>query len=741
MSVARLEEARRLAASGKLREAADLLKGILQTDPDNAAVRNMLVDLQDRMMLDLQITQMIKKASAHADKGEKEAAGKIIAEILKISPDHREAKALASKLAGSPQEPPPPPPVNAQEDQADVFGQEAGTASEFELEPTEPAQQKFPSDEEPDLVLADLEAPVAAPEVDRTVLSGPSSTLSTAEVQKIKQYTKEGQALFDAGRYQDAIDAWTRIFIIDEENRDAQTLIDQARDAMTGGQQQVEHQLTEAIAYFNSGDMEHSSRLLKDILHAYPNHREALYYLEHIHEGAGPQRQGAHPPGKAPDTESSEPTPAKSPEPPSPTFDDFEMEDSLTVPTGPEMRAGQEQEPPHPEGPSEFSFDEDSGTGGFELETGSVETPPPEQDAGSEASEEPAKPAFELETGAVDEFTFSDLDKDVGTDAGKAPPSDSASSEFGDFVWDQPLPPPSAPVSDSPTSPPGSDAGQPPAPPPMAGEATPDAGKKKAAATSRKAFSPPSASLLIILVVGLLVISLGIFFGARLLLGGGEPVPAAVTPKPPRARRPTPPPKTAPPTAQPAPEKNVQIMSTEELLSNASNLVAQKNFERAIALYQEVLGRDKANSEAQNGLREARAAFVKQQQENERNEKFLKDLGYSINSFKDRDYAESLRIAWRLIYPDDSLSRELGKRETVRELIRNGYYNWAVQDLRRGNIRGAQKNLHDLLEFDSSDHEAAKLQSFVKGYAGQQPDEAYNAVVNGLKMRSLSESP
>ena len=417
------------------------------------------------------------------------------------------------------------------------------------------------------------------------------------------------------------------------------------------------------------------------------------------------------------------------------------MEDNLTVPTGPEMRVGEKQEPPPPEGPSEFSFDEDSETGGFELETGAVEPPPPEPDAGSDAPEEPPKPAFELETGAADEFTFSDLGKDVGTDKGQAPPSGTASSEFSDFVWDQPLPPPSAPVSDDKTPQAGSAAGEPPAPPPMAGKAPPDAEKNKAGASSRKAFSPPSASLLIILVVGLLIISLGIFFGARLLLGGGGPVPAAVTPNPPRARRPSPPPKPAPPTAQPAPEKNVQTMSTEELLSNASNLVAQKNFERAIALYQEVLGRDKANSEAQNGLREARAAFVKQQQENERNEKFLKDLGYSINSFKDRDYAESLRIAWRLIYPDDSLSRELGKRETVRELIRNGYYNWAVQDLRRGNIRGAQKNLHDLLEFDSSDHEAAKLQTFVKGYAGQQPDEAYNAVVNSLKMRSLSESP
>ena len=736
MSVARLEEARRLAASGKLREAANLLKSILQADPDNAEVRSMLVDLQDRMMLDLQITEMLKKASAHADKGEKEAAGKIVAEVLKIAPDHSGAQSLASKLTGSPQASPPRVPESAPEDQADIFSQEAG-GSEFELEQTEPLLQEFPVGEESDLALAGLEASVPAAGREQTVLSRPSSNLSPAEVQKITQYTKEGQAHFDAGRYQDAIDAWTRIFIIDEENKDVQKMIDQAKEAMTGGQQQVEHQLTEAIAYFNSGDLEHSGRILQDILRTFPNHREALYYLGRIREGAGPEQESAQPPTQV----APEHPAAKVYEQPPPSLDDFELEDNLTVPTGREMRASEKQEPTPPEGPSEFSFDQESGTAGFELQRGAVETPPPEQDAGSDAPEEPPKPAFELETGAAEEFTFSDLGKDVGADKGEASPSGSASSEFSDFVWDQPLPPPSAPVSDVPTPPAGTDAGGPPAAPPTADERPPAAGKKKAAASSRKAFSPPSASLLIILVVGLLVISLGIFFGARLLLGGGEPEPAAVAPRLPRARRPSPPPKPATPADQAAPEKNVQTMSTEELLNDASNMVAQKNFEKAVTLYQEVLGRDAVNSAAQNGLREARAALVKQQQENERNEKFLKDLGYSINSFKDRDYAESLRIAWRLIYPDDSLARELGKRETVRELIRDGYFNWTVQDLRRGNIKGAQKNLHDLLDFDSSDHEAAKLQAFVSGYTSQQPDDAYNAVVNNLKMRSLPESP
>ena len=38
----------------------------------------------------------------------------------------------------------------------------------------------------------------------------------------------------------------------------------------------------------------------------------------------------------------------------------------------------------------------------------------------------------------------------------------------------------------------------------------------------------------------------------------------------------------------------------------------------------------------------------------------------------------------------DQIRRQLGKRDAIARLIRNGYYNWAVQDLRSGNNRTAR---------------------------------------------------
>ncbi len=737
MSLARLEEAKSLAASGKLKEAADLLKGILQSDPDNAEVRSLLVDLQDRMMLELQISEMLKRASAQADKGDEAAAKKIVGEILKISPGHPGAEALVARLEGGER---PAQPVEG-EDRApaakvEAKEEESAETADFVFDQGESGLEGAPQAQEQEFSFDALES-VDFGAAEQTVLSGASSNLSPAEAGKVSQYIKEGQAHFDAARYQDAIDAWTRVFIIDEENVEAQTLIDRAKEAMSGGQQEVEHQLTEAVAYFNAGDMDRSRQLLERILAVFPSHREALYYMGRIQEeatakpeqagdSAGPAAAGA---------------PAGETESPS-AFGDFELEDSLTVPTGPEMRAEEPAQEAETSAPSEFTFESEDEAGGFELETGRVSASEPAEPAQAGEREEPGKPAFELETGAVDEFTFSDLSKDVGAEEDKGKETGAGAPAMADFVWDQPLPKPSEPLPEA-TVPPETPTSDGVSAPPAGGgtPSAPAATPARKVPAPKKSFSPPSATVLILLVAGLLVVSLGIFFGARLLLGGGDSEPAAAAPQVPKRRHVRAAPKPPPPEEQPAPEKTLQTMSTDDILKEASGLMAQKNFEKAIGLYQEVLGRDAVNSEAQKGLADARAALIQQQQENERNEKFLKDLGYSINSFKDQDYAESLRIAWRLIYPDDSLARELGKKTTVHELIRDGYYNWSVQDLKRGNVRGAAKNLHDLLEFDATDKDAAKLQTFVKKYLNQSPDEEYNLVVNDLKYRSLSESP
>ena len=286
----RLDEARRLAFSGKLKEAATLAKAMLQEDPKNPEVRTFLTDLQDRMMLDLQIQDKLKRARSLADEKSPDAALKVIEEVLKIAPDHAGALELKAQLSGEPGgfdlEPVPEATVRA--DASDLL-QVSPLEEAVADRPQEPA-----ADELPELAFPDFDLPESPAEGTLLSRTGAEARLAPAELQRVRQYLEEGKAHHAAGRYQDAIDAWTRVFIIDEDNEEAQDLIDEAKGRMNAGQGQAEYLLTEGIAAFNSGDYERARPLLAKILEAFPSHREAMFYLGRIDEAAA----GAPPPVK-----------------------------------------------------------------------------------------------------------------------------------------------------------------------------------------------------------------------------------------------------------------------------------------------------------------------------------------------------------------------------------------------------------------------------------------------------------
>ncbi|OYW02036.1 MAG: hypothetical protein B7X11_03820 [Acidobacteria bacterium 37-65-4] len=242
---------------------------------------------------------------------------------------------------------------------------------------------------------------------------------------------------------------------------------------------------------------------------------------------------------------------------------------------------------------------------------------------------------------------------------------------------------------------------------------------------------------------GLLLVGVGILVATKFFMGGEGPPPAKVAPSgipkpvPPKV---TPPPSTTP--VNPSAELAPQDMSPEALLKAARESDSARDYAKAVALYQELVSRGGGlNSDAAAGLSTARAALQKQQAENERNEKFIKDYQYALRAYKEGDFAECLRVSWRLIYPDDTLARQLGKRDGVTKLIRDVYYNWAVMDLKSENVRGADKNLRDLLDFENGDPEARRLLQFTKPYLNGGLDQNYRDVVRGLTYRPFTETP
>ncbi len=690
MADARLEQARALAAAGQLREAMGVLKDFLQVNPQDGDARQLLSEVQDNMMLEIQIGERLGKAQALADQGQRDQAEKLLGDVLKVAPNHPKALALAVALR-APAAPPPPapgPPSVAPLDAFDMGGSAAGA----------PGAPGGPFDGADPVLSLDLldslgESPSAS-SVESTTMTGSEGSLAPAESARVAQYLEEGQRLFDQGHFQDAIDVWTRVFILDENNKEADALIARAKEAMSASQGEVEHHLTEAIAAYNAGDYARAKPLLEKVLQSFPGHREALYYLSRITEAPPSPAAAQDPP---PVFAVPAATFTAAPQSAGPSLlggspDEFEFEDHLAMPTGESMRA---ETPAAAFGGFEFDSPPAAPGGGAPVPDATLPVPPAA----------PSSPQ-----------------------AGAAPASDT-------FTWDD--------VSTTEATEP---LGNPPAPQVPAAEMGPDAA---AAARGAKTLPAPKKApraggptwlLIGGAVVGLLVVGAGIFLATKFFFGGEGPQPATVAPsKLPRPRPPrvTPPPQPAAVPAQATPE----TMSPEELLKAARAAETDQDFAKAVGLYQELLSRGGAlNTEAASGLAGARTSLLRQQAENERNEKFLKDYQYSVKSFREGDFGECLRVAWRLIYPDDTLARQLGKRDAVTRLIRDGYYNWAVMDLKSENVRGADKNLRDLLDFDKGDSEARRLQQFIKPYINGGADQNYRDVVKGLAYRPFTEN-
>ncbi len=651
--------ARQMAESGKLQEAMALLKKAFQENPNDAEIRQALMDIQERMMLEMQVAERIKKASALVEQGQKEAALQIIAEVLKIVPGHAGAMALKAKLApSSPFEAPDSSGPNEFD-----FGSDGSIESPLEgIQQTEkpasseheslemPALQPFDFGDVPEAAPAPLEQPSV---VEATSFAAPRSSsgtvqLSSTEQDKVKQYLAEGKSLYSQGRAQDAIDVWTRVFILDEENGEAQELIDKARASLNANEGELEFTLNEAIAAFNAGEFGRAKPLLEKILQLSPGHREAQYYLSKI-------------PAAAPE---ASPAPAASSQ-------------------------------------------------GFELESGPGAPPEPVQ------QEEGGFEGFELETDLTSETPLPPPPK-TPTPAAPAAPVQKAQQPFPagplseEFKFDEPAAKPAPPP-----------AIQAPAAPASAGVAV------RAAAAKKKG---PSLGLILGGAAALLLIGAALIIIPKLLGGDEHPV---ATP----AQTPVKAPVQAPPPPQQPVAPVEPVMSEEELLKAAGAAAAAKDFDKAIGYYKQVLSMDSVNAAALSGIDSARTALQQQQEDQIKNAKFLKDYQSSVKSFRDADYAESLRLAWRLIYPDDTLAKQLGKANSVRELLRNGYFNWAVRDLKSENPRGAEKNLRDLMDADKNDPEARKLLDFTRQYLNKPVDQKYRDAVGAMTYRSFTEVP
>jgi len=164
---------------------------------------------------------------------------------------------------------------------------------------------------------------------------------------RIRDLLKEGQAAFGQGDYQGAIDAWSRIFLIDIDHQEAARRIEEARRLKAEQERRIEEVFHEGVSAFEDGDPETARQQFQKVLELQPNHLTAKEYLQKIEAGEAPTvpataQEEAPPPEELP----AEPVPP----PPPLEEDDSEpiLEEEVLIP--PEPGEARPPSPPPDEG-------------------------------------------------------------------------------------------------------------------------------------------------------------------------------------------------------------------------------------------------------------------------------------------------------------------------------------------------------------------------------------------------------
>lgn len=110
---------------------------------------------------------------------------------------------------------------------------------------------------------------------------------------RIQELLQEGQAAFDSGDAQGAIDAWSRIFLIDIDHPEASRRIEAARKLKAETERQVEEVFHEGLGNLEDGDLAAARRAFQRVLEIQPGYYAAREYLQQLETGNVPSPKTA----------------------------------------------------------------------------------------------------------------------------------------------------------------------------------------------------------------------------------------------------------------------------------------------------------------------------------------------------------------------------------------------------------------------------------------------------------------
>ena len=297
---------------------------------NDPALQSLLAQAQELMEAAPYVDRFLSKARNAVATGQLDEARGLLDKARALDDGHPAIAELAAQLsapsartAAAPAPPPPapapPPSFAAPADEPLVSEPTSFDPGSYELPPDEISFGDLPHDEELPMDLPPLEmgevgggmhdelSPSLHDELSLEGLAaeaapGPAAAAGGASDAdpRIAELLDEGQAQFQRGELQGAIDAWSRIFLIDIDHAEAARRIDQARNAKAEHERQVEEAYHDALAQVQAKDLDGAKATLQRVLDMQPNHlqaRDALGKLERGELAELPKPAAAGPDG------------------------------------------------------------------------------------------------------------------------------------------------------------------------------------------------------------------------------------------------------------------------------------------------------------------------------------------------------------------------------------------------------------------------------------------------------------
>lgn len=290
-------ELRRHFEAGELQAVLDRAaqgRDAVAADPELA---RMVETAQARLEARPYVESFLQKAGTALRSGDPEGAEQMLAKARSLDPDHPLLGDLEAKArdAGSPAaagpEPAEPPGEPTEGEPPSGFGDEEILGG-YEL-PDLDSPEEPPGDV--GLPSHSGAAPTADPEAPGA--PAPSAPAEAQGDERIVQLLDEGQRAADEGNLQEAIDAWSRIFLIDVDHEEAARRIEEARRRKAERERRVEEVFHEGLAALEEGDGALARERFERVLEMQPSHLAARSYLDQLDSGEPVEVSPAAPPG------------------------------------------------------------------------------------------------------------------------------------------------------------------------------------------------------------------------------------------------------------------------------------------------------------------------------------------------------------------------------------------------------------------------------------------------------------